>query len=85
MKKIYTKKVVGYVVGDDHYCEDCWNEYLTERDMTGKVSIDEEVWEHQLVSGEVGKVEGGELTCSRCGRVFGPLEPWEERRMPIHE
>ncbi len=87
MKEIYTKEIVGYIADDHFYCKDCWEEYLQEKRMTGTISIDEEVWEHDLFSERVDEIEGSpeELRCCRCGCVFAPKRPWEETQVFVHE
>ena len=87
MKKIYTKKTIGYFAGGHFYCNECWNEYLTEKKMTGMPSIDEDVWEHDLLSEEIDEIEGlsENLICNRCNKVFGPEEPWKKNQVIVHE
>jgi len=87
MKRIYSKKLTGYLADEDFYCLDCWREYLEEKKMTGKISIDEEVWEHDLFSEDIAEVEGASkrLVCSRCRKVFGPKESWENQQVLVHE
>lgn len=87
MKQVYAKKVIGYLADDHFYCKKCWEEYFEEKKMTEKLSIDEEVWEHDLLSGNVDEIEGatGELSCQRCGRIFVPEEPWKRDQVLVHE
>ena len=87
MKRIYSKKTIGYLAGGNFYCNECWNEYLKEKKMTGMPSIDEEVWEHDLLSEEIDEVEdlSETLICSRCNKVFGPEEAWKKNQVLVHE
>ena len=87
MKRIYTKKTIGYLAGGHFYCNECRNDYLNAKKMTGIRSIDEEVWEHDLLSGEIDEIEGlsESLICNRCKKVFGPEEPWKKHQVLVHE